>query len=467
MRSLSGLRGILGLIASTACGQESPVLLGPIYPVGDGVAIVLEAPVRLRAFRPEQIRLDTGSGRSMRVDRVIPFRDLSRRMAIVIAVDVSGSMRGGINATQEALAAIAGELTQSADVALIGFSDGISSRSDFASNEGQLRAAIPQLNIAGSRTAIYAAVEGALGMLKARPGTAERRRVLIISDGQETESEVADKTVEMAERSGYAIDAVGRGTVQSGFAQSLERLTDHTGGVFVDSRRRGAETALRQVLAAALDSPVAVFSRAPTGGNGSRVSLRIDLPNGDTHSYAINLAASLGSGKKGFSSMDIFVVALVLVAGIVGVLLYKRRKKAAPQPVPAPQRVTHQKAATEPLYDRKTRISHDTDISAEGFTIRATAGPVMGRTVILDGPQFTVGRDDGNDLPLHDEFVSEQHARFEIRNGQLFLIDLGSTNGTQVNGARIDQPTLLAANDTVRIGTTEFRVMAAARMDRG
>lgn len=69
---------------------------------------------------------------------------------------------------------------------------------------------------------------------------------------------------------------------------------------------------------------------------------------------------------------------------------------------------------------------------------------------------LVVGRGSGADLPLDDEFASDRHARFDVRDGKLFVEDLGSTNGTFVNGERITGRTAVVAGDTVRIGETDM-----------
>jgi class 3 adenylate cyclase len=75
-----------------------------------------------------------------------------------------------------------------------------------------------------------------------------------------------------------------------------------------------------------------------------------------------------------------------------------------------------------------------------------------------------VGRDcDG--LLLLDPEVSRRHVQLELRDGKLVVTDLGSTNGTTVNGARIEQPTLIGENDVVRLGTTEIRAIPSAGLE--
>ena len=63
-----------------------------------------------------------------------------------------------------------------------------------------------------------------------------------------------------------------------------------------------------------------------------------------------------------------------------------------------------------------------------------------------------------NDLGLEaDEFASARHARFEPRRDGVWVEDVGSTNGTFVNGARLEEPRRLRPGDVVRIGDTDLR----------
>jgi FHA domain-containing protein len=81
-----------------------------------------------------------------------------------------------------------------------------------------------------------------------------------------------------------------------------------------------------------------------------------------------------------------------------------------------------------------------------------------GTSFELDSAALTIGRGGQNDVPLEDdEFASARHARFEPRRDGVWLQDRGSTNGTFVNGTRIDRPRRLTAGDVVRVGETDLR----------
>ena len=99
------------------------------------------------------------------------------------------------------------------------------------------------------------------------------------------------------------------------------------------------------------------------------------------------------------------------------------------------------------------------------------ASPPRGRLVVLsssvldegaeyelDAAQITIGRGANNDLALtDDEFASARHARFEPRRDGVYVEDVGSTNGTFVNGIRLARERKLAAGDIVRVGETDLR----------
>lgn len=100
----------------------------------------------------------------------------------------------------------------------------------------------------------------------------------------------------------------------------------------------------------------------------------------------------------------------------------------------------------------------------DGFRLVMTHGPEPGQTFYLDKEAVSVGRDPGNDIVINHPQVSRQHARLVRRGGVIVLEDLGSTNGTFVNGMRLTAPHTLASGDTIGLGdavTLTFYGLAA------
>ena len=76
----------------------------------------------------------------------------------------------------------------------------------------------------------------------------------------------------------------------------------------------------------------------------------------------------------------------------------------------------------------------------------------------LDSSALYIGRGPTNDIALEgDEYASARHARVEARDDGTFVDDVGSTNGTFVNGIRLTQERKLVPGDVVRIGETDLR----------
>jgi hypothetical protein len=81
-----------------------------------------------------------------------------------------------------------------------------------------------------------------------------------------------------------------------------------------------------------------------------------------------------------------------------------------------------------------------------------------GDELALDSSSLLLGRGARNDVNLAgDEFASSEHARIEPRRDGVWLEDVGSTNGTYLNGIRLTRPKRLTPGDVVRIGETELR----------
>lgn len=79
-----------------------------------------------------------------------------------------------------------------------------------------------------------------------------------------------------------------------------------------------------------------------------------------------------------------------------------------------------------------------------------------------------LGRERTCDLVIDDEQASRQHARLDRRNeGPVVLTDLGSTNGTRLNGRRIESVMTLKVGDDIQIGGHHIRIVAEKDLDPG
>lgn len=98
----------------------------------------------------------------------------------------------------------------------------------------------------------------------------------------------------------------------------------------------------------------------------------------------------------------------------------------------------------------------------KAWTLTVEHGPkeLRGVQIIVHGP-VVIGRSPGADIVIGASYVSGRHARFTLMGQNLFIEDLGSTNGTVVNGFQIEEPIALKNNDTVNVGDVAIRVRYA------
>ncbi|MDN5693372.1 MAG: FHA domain-containing protein, partial [Micrococcaceae bacterium] len=93
-------------------------------------------------------------------------------------------------------------------------------------------------------------------------------------------------------------------------------------------------------------------------------------------------------------------------------------------------------------------------------TLRVVEGPLSGQTVDLDGRPLMMGRAQDADLVLVDDYASGRHARLFPQGTRWFLEDLGSTNGTYVDGDPVTRALPVGPGTAIRIGKTVMELEA-------
>lgn len=101
-------------------------------------------------------------------------------------------------------------------------------------------------------------------------------------------------------------------------------------------------------------------------------------------------------------------------------------------------------------------------MTAPNYQLSMRSGPKPGATFPLDQEETLVGRDLANDIPIDDAEISRRHARFILQDEVVSLEDLGSTNGTFLNGERISSPRQLRVGDVITLGESIVMVFEKA-----
>lgn len=87
-----------------------------------------------------------------------------------------------------------------------------------------------------------------------------------------------------------------------------------------------------------------------------------------------------------------------------------------------------------------------------------TGGQLAGTKLSLGETQITIGRAEDSTLVITDDYASARHARLVPRNGQWYIEDLGSTNGTYLDRAKVTAPTPVPIGVPIRIGRTSLEL---------
>ncbi len=102
-------------------------------------------------------------------------------------------------------------------------------------------------------------------------------------------------------------------------------------------------------------------------------------------------------------------------------------------------------------------------MSAQAFALRFISGKYQGGEYPLaDSGELVIGRSSELDLVLIEDMVSRKHARLTLQPGQITISDLGSTNGTFVNGEKVKRAQL-KEGDRILIGTSILKLVGVTR----
>ena len=137
---------------------------------------------------------------------------------------------------------------------------------------------------------------------------------------------------------------------------------------------------------------------------------------------------------------------ILSVVSVIRSDLFGRTVRASEQPQP-------QELEAPPAPPRKSKRQRG---QPRVFTI--SQGRQAGLSADLAGGVIMIGRGADCQLILDDDYVSTRHARVVGTPNGIYIEDLGSTNGSYVNGQRITAPTTITLSDTVRIGKTMLRL---------
>jgi pSer/pThr/pTyr-binding forkhead associated (FHA) protein len=118
------------------------------------------------------------------------------------------------------------------------------------------------------------------------------------------------------------------------------------------------------------------------------------------------------------------------------------------------QPIQHQQPMGTPVFDPTVMVAAQPQLGTP--TLVAVDGPLIGQRYPLSIP-IDLGRESAQ-IPLgFDTSASRRHTRIEVQGTQIVVTDLGSTNGTFINGQRVTNG-IAKSGDIIKVGATSFRI---------
>ena len=351
----------------------------------------------------------------------------------------------------------------------------------------ELSGAVEAVAYTETSSRLLSGISGALDYLEGLPRTGnELRDIVVLSDAVEYDADGTVSHDELLERLtasdamlhsvGFGGDETAQGSLAalaeasggrhwtvdgSSAAAAAEELAAESAGLYVTSFALGgySGTGEAEPVSITFSAGAELVCRAetevsfPEGGGGAAeapVQEEPDrvLPPSGSGAQSAGAAApqeDTPADTSGLSMDDLLVgggTLLVLAVIVLAVFLRRKGKRQAAasppvQPPPVPE------GGPGGVYVRLEVLRGAYAGSSEEFTLTK---------------ELTIGRDSACDIVYDDPAISRRNSRVFLAGGVVYLEDLGSQNGTFLNGARVEMPSILRSGDEIALGDTALRL---------
>lgn len=108
--------------------------------------------------------------------------------------------------------------------------------------------------------------------------------------------------------------------------------------------------------------------------------------------------------------------------------------------------------------EKKYGVIKPKRVQVEPRELVVVEGPAAGAKVTIEKRPITIGRASICDLTLEDDFISSRHLRVSMQSNGYVVEDLGSTNGTWVEGERLSEPVLIKPGVRIKMGRNTLTI---------
>lgn len=418
----------------------------------------------------------------------------------LVCVDVSGSMtakqlqdiRGALNLALE-------EKSPGSRYAVADFGREFIVKCDFTDELETIQQAINSISRQTGNTYLHYNLDRALQYLaKQNPGGITS--IVVISDGKEevrydvVSQKDKDELISTALRHNVPIHAIGFSSDRYPDYAILDYYSSKTNGIFIPLQgNSGLGPAVESLIGADRKIRSFGFTVLDHPGDGKEHEIKLQTQSGSTQLSAIRWALFPDNGKVwriGFwhdlcrnkklfyGSMAGLLVLLWLLAMIIRSIL-RRKKQAETESEPAtpipldtevdaalPTSLDEIKstAGRAESIDRTVISTNQAGKPISGdysiLKLQFIAGPMQGKVFTISQVGVTLGRSPESGIQFTESTVSRNHAKIEYADGEFYLQDLNSANGTFVNDKKVDR-CKLQHNDYIKIGTSEGTFLLA------
>ncbi len=348
---------------------------------------------------------------------VQPLSATAHGVALVLALDASGTMRGEpFERAKAGAQSVLERLRPHDKVAIVAFAEEVEVVADFDQLRPEARAALRHLEIDPAkslRTVLYDGAYRAVELLRTAPGLPRRRVVALLSDGKDGGSKHAREELITAAKGDLVQPSVSFYSI--GYArfgreglEEMRRIAEETGGEYLEATSAGHVTDFYDAVATQLLSSYVV--RFPTDLDGARHEIKVQIEQ----QAAVRAAQYPKVGGPLWPWLA--GAGALLVVGVVIALLLRAGRTGE---------------------------------------LRIASGALAGRRFPLRGSKLTIGAQEGNDIVLATPFVSSHHAEVLVRGKRVELRDLRSKNGTRVNGKAVSASPL-EPGDRIEVADVEL-----------
>jgi len=499
----------LGPVGLAGAGAP-PSLVHTAFYAPAGRSNTVEVAVDRHGIAPADAQLIEEGKPGNRGESAREFRLTGHGVTAVLAIDASGSVKGGpFESVKAALRDFVSSSRPQDRIAVVSFADTVVVAQAFTSDKAQLTQAIGALQAGGNLTLLNRAIADSLTLLAAEKTNA-RQRLLVITDGKnEGPGPVAAALETEARRLGIPVDCLGVTRLAARFLLPMQSLAAASGGAYVRARDyEDLRNAMREGIEGLLGTPVLTFRLAHIAPDGASHLLQLKIEGSTTDAVQMFLPRT----APAMLYVPAVLALLLFGAGMALIVFGRRRRRAAaaadtppdvpavaepdppartrtqtvyapksgprtpykgdvrrpppprPEPVPPPPApVPDLKQPTpQPVRDA-TQFRQVFAQPAPGKPtawVRAQGSPTR---FPIEADEVWIGSGDGNHIRVAEDMtMSRNHACIQWIAGDLYLFDNRSTNGTRVNGRRMESGSRarLQAGDQIAAGHAVFSLEA-------